>query len=432
MQTQKITENSPLLHQPLLIVLHSAHSEPLKLQDFNVLGRDGDCHLQLKDPSVSRRHARILRRNGRFFIVDLRSRNGTKVNHLPIVEAELRSQDIIEIGQTHLLFIDEADYAAHNKDHPELTSKNADLQAQLNKLPAFARSDLNVMLLGPSGSGKEILARAIHQLSPRAQEPFVAINCSGFSENLVESELFGHCRGSFTGAIHDHKGAFAQANNGTLFLDEIGDLPLALQPKLLRALESQEIRPVGSEQVQRINTRIICATHKSLLKLVQQGQFRLDLYYRLNAAEFYLPALKDRLEDFDGFLYRFAREFRVGFSFSAIEQMKKHSWPGNIRELKNTVAKAAALFPHQKVEASDVAALIISPPQVTSPTAREVDPSTWHDVQKMLIERQLLLNHGNQRKAAHELGIPKSTLHDKIKFYQIDLQQIKRLGPTAW
>jgi transcriptional regulator with GAF, ATPase, and Fis domain len=202
------------------------------------------------------------------------------------------------------------------------------------------------------------MAQSIHRLSNRNKGPYVSINCSALSESLFESELFGHVKGSFTGATGDRKGAFESARGGSLFLDEIGDLPMSLQPKLLRALENREIQAVGSDRPIKTDVRVIAATHQNLKSLVKSGHFREDLFYRLYVVHLQVPGLNQRMEDFEDILYRFAKEYRVRFSHAAILALKKHSWPGHIRELKNTVARSRALFMSQEIQESDVPAIV--------------------------------------------------------------------------
>jgi DNA-binding NtrC family response regulator len=237
--------------------------------------------------------------------------------------------------------------------------------------------------------------------------------------------------------MNDRKGAFESARTGTLFLDEIGDLPLSLQPKLLRALENREIRPLGSDRAVETDVRIVAATHKNLLKAVSMGRFREDLFYRLNVCHLRPPALNERPEDFEDLLYQFAKQYRVRFSFNAIIALKNHPWPGNIRELKNTIARASAYYPGKQIEPEDLSA-ILEPVIKVGPEVHFVSESDPHvvptvitqstalkEIEREMIIRSLAANHGNQRRAALELGVPKSTLHDRIKTYGIDVQLFK-------
>lgn len=397
----------------------------LSLGEFFTIGRDPNCHLTLNDPFVSTRHARIEIKAGRYVLRDLQSTNGTYLNGSRVGEAVLTENDRVRFGESVYIF------AEKNQERTSLSSKNSEWNTQLQRLPAFASTDFPVLITGPSGSGKEILARSIHHHSSRVRGPFVSINCSALSESLIESELFGHVRGSFTGATHDRKGAFECARGGTLFLDEVGDLPINLQPKLLRALENNEIRPVGADRSIETDVRIIAATHKDLIQHVRLQNFREDLYYRLNVCHLSPPSLNERHEDFDDLVYQFAKLFKVRFSFHAIERLKEHRWPGNIRELKNVVARASAYFPGKHIQPEDIDQLLgptLPGPEihyVTEPTLG-TNGSVIKELEREMIIRRLIANGGNQRQTAKDLGLPKSTLHDRIKSYSIDLKQLAK------
>ena len=232
----------------------------------------------------------------------------------------------------------------------EIITRSLAVESILGKAKLVAGSDASVLVRGESGTGKELLARAIHKASPRAAKPFVAINCGAIPEQLLESELFGHMRGSFTGAARDYKGLFQAAEGGTVFLDEIGDMPLTLQVKLLRVLQDKEIRPIGTTQTIPVDVRIISATHRNLEEAIKAGSFREDLYYRLNVVSFGLPALSERREDIPvlatHFLNQLVDRYKKplnGFASEAMEILVKSAWPGNVRELYNVVEQAVAL-----------------------------------------------------------------------------------------
>jgi DNA-binding NtrC family response regulator len=434
METQRIAlENATPATTGFLIPFSRPGGPTLELGDFFTIGRDSASHLVLNDPFASARHARIERKNGGFMIRDLHSRNGTFLNGSRIQEAFLTPNDRIRIGESVYVF------SETSNDLPTLTSKNDAWNEQLRRLPAFAATDFSVLITGPSGTGKEVLARAIHRHSSRNRGPFVSINCSALSDSLIESELFGHLKGSFTGATHDRKGAFETARGGTLFLDEIGDLPLALQPKLLRALENQEIRPVGADRAIETDVRILAATHKNLPAQVTAGRFREDLFYRLNVCQIHPPGLSERKEDFDDLVYQFAKQLRVRFSFGAIQKLKEHSWSGNIRELKNTVSRAAAYMPGKHIQPEDISSLVDPPtprlnaplsysPGIGVPTGDADAPGTSgsviKEIEREMIIRRLVANRGNQRRTAADLGMPKSTLHDRLKAYSIDVDSV--------
>jgi two-component system response regulator GlrR len=241
----------------------------------------------------------------------------------------------------------------------ELITRSAAMEALLAQAKRVAQSDASVCIFGASGTGKELLARAIHNASRRADAPFVAVNCGAIPEGLLESELFGHKKGSFTGAVQDRRGLFQAAHGGTLFLDEVGDMPLPLQVKLLRALEDRVVRPVGSNEAVAVDVRIVSATHRNLAERIAHGEFREDLYYRLNVVKLEVPALADRREDIPllatHFLSRLSQRYerrRLAFSPEAMELMVSAAWPGNVRQLLNVVERAVALTPTEVIPAS--------------------------------------------------------------------------------
>ncbi len=232
----------------------------------------------------------------------------------------------------------------------EIITRSPAMESILGKAKLVAASDASVLIRGDSGTGKELLARAVHRASPRAEKPFVAVNCGAIPEQLLESELFGHMKGSFTGAARDYKGLFQSAEGGTIFLDEIGDMPMPLQVKLLRVLQEKEVRAIGSTQTIPVDVRIISATHRNLEDAIKIGAFREDLYYRLNVVSFALPSLAERREDIPVlaayFLAQLADKYKKplnGFASEAMEILVKSSWPGNVRELYNVVEQAVAL-----------------------------------------------------------------------------------------
>jgi len=281
----------------------------------------------------------------------------------------------------------------------------------MEKIRKVAPTDVTVLLEGETGTGKEILAREIHNYSPRKGNPFVAVNCAAIPKDLLESELFGHIKGAFTGAISNREGKFQLASGGTLFLDEIGDMPLNLQVKILRAIQEKIVMKVGSNKSEEVDVRIICATNQNLDELVKTKKFRSDLYYRINVVRFYLPPLRDRSEDIlliaKYFLNKFKKEYNSnieGFSINAIKAINNYRWPGNIREMENRIKKAVILSKHPLIEKEDLEL----PDEGETPIlplaqARE-------EFQKRYILEALRKNGGNRTKTAKDLGVDPRTI----------------------
>ncbi len=387
----------------------------IELDDFFSVGRHPSNNLVFfNDSFASQKHCRIEKKETQYILKDLKSKNGTFLNGEQVLQAPLKAYDQIQVGNSIFKYRESLDL--DSKIPKEFyQSKNKKWKADLEKLPVYAASEVPVLILGPSGTGKEFVARSLHFNSPRAYGELVSINCSAFNEQLIESELFGHIEGAFTGATKSRKGAFQQAQGGTLLLDEIGDLPLALQPKLLRALENKEIRPVGSDKALKIDVRIIASTHKNLFKKVQDSSFREDLFYRLHTLTLNPPGLSERMEDFEDLLFFFARQYRVRFSPEAISKLKEHPWLGNIRELKNLVQRASVIYSQKGVQSDSVEGLLGKFYQNKAKIPKS--KSVVKEFEKQMILQTLSKNSGNQRKTAKDLGIAKSTLHDKIKKY---------------
>ncbi len=296
-------------------------------------------------------------------------------------------------------------------------------------LARAAMSASTVLVNGESGTGKELVARAIHDNSPRRERKFLAVNCGALSENLLESELFGHIKGAFTGAISDKRGLFEEAQGGTLFLDEIGDISQALQIKLLRVLQESEFKPVGSVEAKKANVRVIAATHRDLDAMVKAGKFREDLFYRLKVISIELPALRERMEDLPGlveyFLARYAEKNKKRVSHvseDAMKLLKSYLWPGNIRELEHAIERAVAmtnttiLFPEDFPPEVARAGLIL-----TGPAEPGAKPSL-EDLEKAHILKILQETHFNKSRASEILGIDRATLYRKAQKYGIELR----------
>ncbi|MDE2291002.1 MAG: sigma-54-dependent Fis family transcriptional regulator [Elusimicrobia bacterium] len=286
-----------------------------------------------------------------------------------------------------------------------------------------ASTDAAVLIQGESGTGKELVARAIHAASARRNHPFVAVNCGALPEGLLESELFGHVRGAFTGAVASRPGKFQVASGGTLFLDEIGELPLNLQVKLLRALQSGEVRRVGENRSVKVNARIVTATNRDLKKGMTEGTFRDDLYYRLNVFPIVIPPLRERTDDIMPLAERFLKVGRdkhggvaVRFSQEAAQALLDYAWPGNVRELEHAVERAVILAPGQEVRADDL------PPEVRA-RGGDGQPRPLSELEREHILKTLDACRGNQQEAAKKLGIARNTLWRKLKEYGISAKK---------
>jgi two-component system, NtrC family, response regulator GlrR len=282
----------------------------------------------------------------------------------------------------------------------------------------LAPSPLTVTIMGETGTGKDVLAHTFHELSPRADGPFVVFDCAAVPPNLVESELFGHERGAFTGALSEHHGAFERARGGTLFLDEVGELPIDLQPRLLRALETHSVRRVGGTRQRSIDVRVVAATNRDLAAQVAAKQFRQDLYFRLAAGVVHLPALRDRLDDLAILLPRLLEDLGrpdVKVSEGALAAFRAHSWPGNVRELKNTLACALAFVDGGVLEAHHLRFLRTS--EATALEHLPLGGQTLELIEQIAIKQTLAQNGGNKAQAARSLGIAVSTLYEKLKKY---------------
>ncbi len=276
---------------------------------------------------------------------------------------------------------------------------------------------LPTYLCGETGVGKEILAQLVHAWSGCAQGPFVPLHCAALPLSLAESELFGHVRGSFTGATHQRPGALLQAHNGTLFLDEIGDLPPEIQVKLLRFLENGEIRAVGSDRTTRVNVRVVSASHHSLKKLVEKGVFRQDLYYRIACLTIEVPPLRERPEDIRFLTERFAALLHRQISESAAALLSRHSWPGNVRELKHALERAAGFSPSPCLLESDFDFLPRN--NATLAPAPQSAPLKLREMERSLLMSALHSHQGNRTLAAKDLGISRSTVFEMIRRHRI-------------
>jgi len=304
-----------------------------------------------------------------------------------------------------------------------IIGKSASILASKELARKVAATDTNVLLLGETGTGKEVFAQAIHYSSPRKAKSYVAINCSAISKDILESELFGYKAGAFTGAIKDKKGLFEEANEGTIFLDEIGEMNIELQAKLLRVLETQSFIKPGDTKTSKVNVRIIAATNKDLLKEVEEGRFRNDLYYRISTFIIQLPPLRERVNDIkelaEYFIEIFAHQIKKKKLYMDdlfVEKLKKYQFKGNIRELRNIIERAVILSD------GDVLTASLLPSEVIMAESTDKSPYDLSTIEKIYIQKVLQVTKGNKTKAAELLGIGVTTLYRKLEEYKINVE----------
>jgi two-component system response regulator GlrR len=313
-------------------------------------------------------------------------------------------------------------------DFQNIVARSAVMKKVMESVSRISKTDSTVYICGESGTGKELIARAVHLASNRKDKPFVAINCAAIPETLLESELFGHEKGAFTGAIKSSRGLFAQAHEGTIFLDEIGDMPLTTQAKFLRVLQERQFYPVGSEQPLDVDVRVIAATNKDLAEHVKQGLFREDLYYRIHVIPVMLPPLRERKEDIpvlvDYFLKKFSGEMNKkikSLTPKAMQRMMLHDWPGNVRELENTIEYAVAMANHDVITED-----LILPTKDESDTAVKPLREARETFEKSYLTRILELTQGNVSSAAALAGKYRADLYNLLKKYKLNPSNYKK------
>jgi two-component system, NtrC family, response regulator GlrR len=411
---------------------------PLGLEPI-VVGSDPNADVVLADPQVSRRHCALELSEDGLVLRDLGSKNGTWIAGLRVLGAFVEPGTPITVGASHLSVrlvgpparVDLSPRASFG----EALGGTSRMRALFSRLEIAARTEETILLFGETGTGKELLARAIHQASERREGPFVVFDCGAVAPNLVEAELFGHVKGAFTGASSHREGLFADAAGGVLFLDEIGELPLDVQPKLLRALEARQVRPLGSNTWRPLDVRVVAATHRDLRRLSHDGGFREDLYFRLAVIEARIPPLRERRDDIELITERLLASQRPPRSLAelptgTLEMLRAHDWPGNVRELRNVVARLA-LFPDLGRAALEEAA----PPQDAAPAARDPIGDLLHlslrEARETVVDAfevrylsaVLAAHDGNVSRAAAVIGISRQMLHKLIERHGIRPQR---------
>lgn len=398
---------------------------PLAGPSFRI-GRHSSNDLTLPDEEISRFHLSLERREEGYWVVD-QSKNGTYLNACRVTSSSLKDKDEMQVGRWRLVYTSDVNggeketvvqkKAQSTQAFCGIIGQSAPMLRVFSMIEKVAPTTMTVLVMGETGSGKELVARAIHELSPRARRSFIPLNCGAISPQLIESELFGHERGAFTGALSRHPGAFEQARGGTLVLDEIGELPLELQPKLLRVLEEKRFRRVGGTEEIEADVRIVAATHRNLENLAHQGKFREDLYFRLFSVPITIPPLRERFSDIlllahaflDSLQAGVAKESRRCLSGEAEKRLVDYPWRGNVRELKNVITRSLLFAKGNSLLADEI--LFLS-------EGVEVKPSL-ENIERNAIVSALKQNDWNKTHAAEALGIAKSTLFNKIKEYDI-------------
>ncbi len=415
---QKAGKSQTFVQRAFLILVDGQKADSKEIQRIPLGGSslsvgNHKSDIGLGDEKLKAEHCRLRISRGRVMIepgngpVFLGGQRLTDIT--PILEGE-----IFRIGDSFLKVESVISKEISKANHFGAMLGGKNMRAVFGTLRQFAAHDFHVLITGESGTGKELAARAVHDSSHRAKGPFVAINCAGLNDSLIESELFGHVKGAFTGAVVEHLGAFHQARNGTLFLDELGELSLSAQSKLLRTLESGEVRRVGSRKVDFPDVRIIAATNADLNLKVQQGLFRSDLLYRLSVLSISLPPLRTRIEDLPILCQSIfnALNKRIKLSSCALQLLKTHNWPGNVRELRNVLTRAYVLSGGGHIQAKHISLRTVR----FQDSVRRADPGGFD---KENLKEMLKRHRGNRSAVARELGIARTTLLYRLKCLEL-------------
>jgi DNA-binding NtrC family response regulator len=418
--------------QAAQVRVRQGHAESVHrmLGDSFTVGKDAGNDLVVPDRFISSKHLKIARKDNWFHVIDKNSTNGSFLGAVRIYEAEVPFFTTLRMGETELVL---EPVSQNRKDNSfyGIIGNDASVRQLAELIERVAPSSAAVAIFGESGTGKELVANAVHARSNRAERAFIPVNCAAISKELIESELFGHEKGAFTGAATARKGAFEEADGGTLFLDEIGELPLDLQAKLLRALESGEIKRVGASRPIHVDVRLVAATNRDLMALSREGKFREDLYYRLCVIPLHLTPLRNRRGDITTLAEHFIRTFSprgqsVRFTPLAMDRLQSHHWPGNIRELRNVIHRALLLRKGPMIDAPDLS----FDQEVNKDTGIAVpDLPAGMTLEQMLerLERQIVENalrrfNNNRERVAKELGVARSTLFKRLKDWGLTRQ----------
>ena len=406
-----------------------------------MVGTHADNDVVLTDGTVSRYHLELQVRRDGLHVRDLDSTNGTRWGGARVQAITLTEPGRLRLGKHTEVELQADDVPATLGDFPgdrfgKVIGETPPMKRLFALLQRVAITDATVLLEGETGTGKEAIAEALHTASGRARGPFVVVDCASIPRELIASELFGHARGSYTGAISDKRGLVESADGGTLFLDEIGELPLDLQPQLLRALEKREVRRVGETRPIPVDLRVIAATHRDLRAMVKSGGFREDLYYRLAVVRCEVPPLRARLGDLPALARHFAEAFgRSGWDVSPalVEQLARHGWPGNVRELRNVVERALSLGtiavdaepapPPGAPAGAGAGAGAGAPSAILELPFKEAKAALVEGFERDYLVHLLARHKGNISRAALEAGIDRNYIHRLVKKYNLDVER---------
>ena len=416
----------------------SGEKRKFKPQSYTTIGTGDDVDIPLRDSFICGKSIQLWKKQNTpnssnhtqkqspYWIKNLNPNKTIKIGDLEIQESHLPCDIPFKVGETTIVLNQLESHQFILPKQPPRTShwltKSEKGKEMLWLAKKSAQTPLSIYLQGDTGTGKEVLAKLIHLWSDRFSGEFIPINCGALPITLAESELFGHVKGSFTGATHSRPGAFLKAHKGTLFLDEVADLSLELQVKLLRFLESGEIRPVGGDSYSHADVRIICATHQPLEKLVEEKKFRRDLYYRIASVTVEIPTLKERTEDIEMLSIFFAKKFEKVISQNALYRLKAYHWPGNVRELRHCIERACALTGPFKNTLNESDFNFLIHPKVHKNSLESTFGApilSLKEMEKVLLIKALRIANGNRTKAAKILGVARSTLFEMLKRHKI-------------
>ncbi len=389
-----------------------------------MIGRSARGDLTLSDKTVSNFHLEIESSPTGIHVRDMGSTNGTRVDGQRIQSLILEIGSEIQIGNTILkVFIEEETTPVLPPALGSLVGKSPKMQEVYHWIRKGAKGDAAILIQGETGCGKEVVAREIHRLSDRTEAPLITIDCSAIPKDLIESELFGHEKGSYTGATSQRKGAFEQAQGGTVFLDEIGELPIDMQPKLLRVLEEKHFKRIGGSERIKSDFRVIAATNRWLDQEVVKGTFRQDLYFRLYVIPIFLPPLRERQEDIPLLIQHFLKGKYVHVPQPVLDKLTEHPWPGNVRELRNVLERGVVMMESNTLQVENLLFLGEGKkgggPMPWQGSEDSAPPVSLEEIEKQVIRRAIKTHGGDKKAVARELGIALSTLYEKIKRFNL-------------